>query len=73
MARPPKEKKEKRSFRYTFRMNEDELEFLEKLSDYSDLPTADVDRVVVRNPEGAEPQRYAWKEGSMIVPPRMER
>ncbi|KEO72937.1 plasmid mobilization relaxosome protein MobC [Anditalea andensis] len=47
MARPPKEKKEKRSFRYTFRMNEDELQFLEKLSDYSDLPTAEVIRASV--------------------------
>ena len=28
-------------------MNEDELEFLEKLSDYSDLPTADVIRASV--------------------------
>lgn len=44
MARPAKEKREKRSFRYTFRMNEDELEFLEKLSTYSDLPVAEVIR-----------------------------
>src|SRR5690606_22625281 len=44
MARPPKEKKEKRSFRYTFRMTEEEMEFLGKLSEYSDRPPAEVYR-----------------------------
>ena len=44
MARPPKEKKEKRAFRYTFRMTEEEMEFLERLSGYSGLPPAEVIR-----------------------------
>src|SRR5690606_27715775 len=47
MARPPKEKKEKRSFRYTFRMTEEEMEFLGKLSEYSGLPPAEVIRASV--------------------------
>jgi len=47
MARPPKERKEKRSFRYTFRMTEEEMEFLGKLSEYSDLPPAEVIRASV--------------------------
>src|SRR5690554_1263956 len=47
MARPPKERKEKRSFRYTFRMTEEEMEFLRKLSEYSDLPPAEVIRASV--------------------------
>src|SRR5690606_38029519 len=47
MARPPKEKKEKRSFRYTFRMTEEEMEFLGKLSGYSGLPPAEVIRASV--------------------------
>jgi len=42
MARPPKERKEKRSFRYTFRMTEEEMEFLGKLSGYSGLPPAEI-------------------------------
>src|SRR5690606_11554856 len=42
MARPPKEKKEKRSFRYTFRMTEVEMEFLGMLSGYSGLQPAQV-------------------------------
>src|SRR5690606_21360943 len=47
MARPPKEKKEKRAFRYTFRMTEEEMEFLGKLSEYSALPPAEVIRASV--------------------------
>src|SRR5690606_606537 len=47
MARPPKEKKEKRAFRYTFRMTEEEMEFLGKLSEYSGLPPAEVIRASV--------------------------
>src|SRR5690606_32208032 len=42
-----KRKKEKRSFRYTFRMTEEEMEFLGKLSGYSGLPPAEVIRASV--------------------------
>src|SRR5690554_371947 len=67
MARPLKEKKEKRSFRYTFRMNEEEMEFLGKLSEYSDLPPAEVIRASVfknRLPQAKMPllDRQAYLE-----------
>ncbi|MEX2591803.1 MAG: plasmid mobilization relaxosome protein MobC [Anditalea sp.] len=67
MARPPKEKKEKRSFRYTFRMTEEEMEFLERLSSYSGLPSAEVIRASVfknRLPQARVPllDRQAYLE-----------
>jgi predicted transcriptional regulator len=67
MARPPKEKKEKRSFRYTFRMTEEEMEFLERLSEYADLPPAEVIRASVfknRLPQAKMPllDRQAYLE-----------
>jgi hypothetical protein len=67
MARPPKEKKEKRAFRYTFRMTEEEMEFLGKLSEYSDLPPAEVIRASVfknRLPQAKVPllDRQAYLE-----------
>ena len=67
MARPPKEKKEKRSFRYTFRMTEEEMEFLGKLSEYADLPPAEVIRTSVfknRLPQAKVPllDRQAYLE-----------
>src|SRR5690606_14102656 len=67
MARPPKERKEKRSFRYTFRMTEEEMEFLGKLSGYSGLPPAEVIRASVfknRLPQAKVPllDRQAYLE-----------
>jgi hypothetical protein len=67
MARPPKEKKEKRSFRYTFRMTEEEMGFLERLSGYSGLPPAEVIRASVfknRLPQAKMPllDRQAYLE-----------
>ncbi len=47
MARPAKEKNEKRSIRLTFRMNKQEQQHLQKLSDYANLPTSEVIRETV--------------------------
>jgi hypothetical protein len=47
MARPAKEKNEKRSIRLTFRMNKQEQQHLQKLSDYTNLPASEVIRETV--------------------------
>ncbi|MCX2575950.1 plasmid mobilization protein [Pedobacter sandarakinus] len=47
MARPQKEKKEKRSIKFTFRMNEKEVQELASLCAYSNLSGADVVRETV--------------------------
>lgn len=47
MARPAKEKNEKRSIRLTFRMNKQEQQHLQKLSDYANLPASEVIRETV--------------------------
>ncbi|MBC6112507.1 plasmid mobilization relaxosome protein MobC [Pedobacter sp. CCM 8938] len=47
MARPQKEKEEKRSTKFTFRMNEKEVEQLASLCAYSNLSGAEVLREIV--------------------------
>ncbi|MCX2453145.1 MobC family plasmid mobilization relaxosome protein [Pedobacter sp. PLR] len=47
MARPQKEKKEKRTVKFTFRMNEKEVQELANLCAYSSLSGAEVLREIV--------------------------
>lgn len=47
MARPQKEKKEKRNVKFTFRMNEKEVQELAELCTYTNLSGAEVLREIV--------------------------